>query len=317
KLPPPAYPSVDEIPRPRRDLVQRSKYFCVWTSSQTGKLDTMFPRVASIRTSIGCAFSCSFCVIPYLMFGKYLQRNPEDVADEIAGISEDHIYFVDDEMFLNPARVTKIAELLIERGIKKKYISWARSDTIDKYPEVFKIWKKAGLELVYVGLESMDKSRLDEYSKRTDVETNRKAIEILKQLGITLHAAFIVHPDFTRDDFRRLEKEVKNLCPAEVTFTVLSPSPGTKSWYDNKDRFICDPYRFYDCMHSVLPTRLPLKRFYKHFGRLYSLALRANPIRVNKVKIPLKDLYRAITGGTKYIFSLYNIYKDYLTDKRW
>ncbi|MBU3950172.1 MAG: B12-binding domain-containing radical SAM protein [Proteobacteria bacterium] len=316
-LPPPEYPLVDEIPRPRRDLVQRSKYFCVWTSSQSGKLDTMFPSVASLRSSIGCAFSCSFCVIPFLMHGKYLQRSPIDVVDEIAAILEDHIYFVDDEMFLNPARVTKIAELLIERGIKKKYISWARSDTIDKYPEVFKIWKKAGLELVYVGLESMDKSRLDEYSKRTDVETNRKAIEILKQLGITLHAAFIVHPDFTRDDFRRLEKEVKNLCPAEVTFTVLSPSPGTKSWYDNKDRFICDPYRFYDCMHSVLPTRLPLKRFYKHFGRLYSLALRANPIRVNKVKIPLKDLYRAITGGTKYIFSLYNIYKDYLTDKRW
>ncbi len=317
KLPPPAYPCAEEIPHPRRDLVQRSKYFCAWTSSQSQKLDTMFPKVASLRTSIGCAFSCSFCVIPYLMHGKYLQRSPKEVADEIAAISEDHIYFVDDEMFLNPARVTEIAELLIARGIKKKYISWARSDTITKYPEVFKIWKKAGLELIYVGIESMDKVRLDEYSKRTDVETNRKAIELLRQLGITLHAAFIVHPDFTRDDFRRLEKEVKKLCPAEVTFTVLSPSPGTKSWHDNKHRFICDPYRFYDCMHSVLPTRLPLKRFYQHFGRLNSLALRSNPIRVNKVKIPLKDLYRAITGGTKYIFSLYNIYKDYLTDKRW
>ncbi|MGB5158877.1 B12-binding domain-containing radical SAM protein [Desulfobacterium sp. N47] len=317
KLAPPVYPSVEEIPRPRRYLVQRSKYFCVWTSSQSGKLDTMFPRVASLRTSIGCAFSCSFCVIPFLMHGKYLQRSPIDVADEIAAISEEHIYFVDDEMFLNPERVARIAELLIERCIKKKYISWARSDTIVKYPEVFRIWKKAGLELIYVGLESMDKIRLDEYSKRTDVETNGKAIEILKQLGITLHATFIVHPDFTRDDFKRLEKEVKGLCPAEVTFTVLSPSPGTTSWYDNKKIFICDPYRFYDCMHSVLPTRLPLKRFYQHFGRLNSLALRSNPIRVNKIKIPLKDLYRAITGGTKYIFSLYNIYKDYLTDKRW
>ncbi|MFH2046169.1 MAG: radical SAM protein [Pseudomonadota bacterium] len=316
-LPPPVYPSVEHIPRPRRDLVQRSKYFCVWTSSQSKKLDTMFPRVASIRTSVGCAFACSFCVIPFLMHGKYLQRSPEDVADEIAGILEEHIYFVDDEMFLNPERVTKIAELLIERGIKKKYISWARSDTIIKYPEVIELWKKAGLELVYVGLESMDKKRLDEYSKRTDVDTNRKAIELLRQIGITLHAAFIVHPEFTSDDFKRLEKEVKNLCPAEVTFTVLSPSPGTKSWYDNKNKFICDPYRFYDCMHSVLPTRLPLKRFYQHFGRLNSLALRANPIRVNKIKIPKKDLYRAITGGTKYIFSLYNIYKDYLTDKRW
>lgn len=315
ELSPPVYPSAAEIPRPRRDLVNRSRYFCVWTSSPTGRLDTMFPKVASMRTSIGCAFSCSFCVIPHLMHGRYLQRSPEDVVDEIERIHEEHIYFVDDEMFLNPARVTRIAELLIERGIKKKYISWARSDTIVKYPEVFKIWKKAGLDLVYVGLESMDKSRLDEYSKRTNVETNRKAVDLLREWGITLHAAFIVHPDFTIEDFRRLEKEIDNVRPAEVTFTVLSPSPGTKFWHDNKHSFICDPYRFYDCMHSVLPTRLPLKRFYQHFGRLNSLALRANPLRVNKIKVPLRDLYRAISGGTKYIFSIYTIYKDYLPEK--
>lgn len=315
ELPPPEYPSAEEIPRPRRDLVKRSEYFCVWTSSPTGRLDTIFPRVASLRTSIGCAFSCSFCVIPHLMHGKYLQRNPEDVVDEIGNLSEEHIYFVDDEMFLNPSRVKKIAGLLIERGIKKKYISWTRSDTIVKHPDVFGLWKKAGLDLLYVGLESMDKSRLDEYSKRTSVEINRKAVMLLRELGIALHAAFIVHPDFTVEDFRRLEKEIEYVSPAEVAFTVLSPSPGTKFWYDNKERFICDPYRFYDCMHTVLPTRLPLKLFYQHFGRLNSLAMRSNPLRVNKVKVPFKDVVRAISGGTKYIFSLYNIYKDYLPEK--
>jgi radical SAM superfamily enzyme YgiQ (UPF0313 family) len=314
-LAPPDYPPAEEIPRPRRDLVRRSGYFCVWTTAPDGKLDTMFPQVASLRTSIGCAFSCSFCVIPHLMHGKYLQRSPEDVVDEIEGLAEEHVYFVDDEMFLNPSRINRIAELLIERGIRKKYISWARSDTIVKHPDVFRLWKKAGLDLLYVGIESMDKSRLDEYSKKTDVETNRKAVALLKELGIALHAAFIVHPDFTVEDFRRLEKEIEYVRPAEVAFTVLSPSPGTKFWYDNRDRFICDPYRFYDCMHSVLPTRLPIKLFYQHFGRLNSLAMRANPLRVNKVKVPFKDLVRAISGGTKYVFSLYNIYKDYLPEK--
>lgn len=315
-LAPPDYPAAEEIPAPRRDLVRRSGYFCVWTTAPDRKLKTMFPRVASLRTSIGCAFSCSFCVIPHLMHSRYLQRKPEDVVDEIEGLAEEHIYFVDDEMFLNPSRVKRMAELLLERGIKKKYISWARSDTIVKHPDVFRLWKKAGLDLLYVGIESMDKSRLDEYSKRTDVETNRKAVSLLKELGISLHAAFIVHPEFTVEDFRMLEKEIEYVRPAEVAFTVLSPSPGTKFWYDNKDRFICDPYRFYDCMHSILPTRLPIKLFYQHFGRLNSLAMRANPLRVNKVKVPFKDLIKAISGGTKYIFSLYNIYRDYLPEKQ-
>jgi len=62
--PVPVYPEVIDIPKPRRDLVDRSKYFCIWTSSDTGKLDTAFPRVASLRTSIGCPFSCNFCSIP-------------------------------------------------------------------------------------------------------------------------------------------------------------------------------------------------------------------------------------------------------------
>ena len=308
---PPVYPDVHAIPRPRRDLVDRSKYFCVWTHSETNRLDTMFPRVASMRTSIGCPFSCSFCVIHHVMNKKYLQRDPEDVVDEIAGLKESHIYFVDDEMFINPDRVKKIAELLKERGIKKKYISWARSDTIVKNPELFKLWKEVGLDVVYVGLESMDEEKLKEYDKRVGIETNRKAISIIKELGIMLHAAFIVHPDFTANDFRLLESEVAKLTPAEVTFTVLSPSPGTAYWHQNKDRFICDPFKNYDCMHTVLPTRLPLRRFYQHFGRLSALALRANPLRVNKTKVHFKDFLRAIIGGTKYIFSLYLIYKDY------
>ncbi len=314
-LGPPDYPPADKIPLPRRDLVQRQRYFCIWTSSDSGRLKTLFPQVASLRTSIGCAFSCSFCVIPHLLQRKYLQRQPEDVVNEIEKLKEEHIYFLDDEMFLNSQRCREIAQLLISRGIKKQYTSWARSDTIVRHPEIFKLWKQAGLSTIYVGLESMDEAKLLEYKKRISVETNRQAIAILKATGITLHAAFIVHPNFTEADFQRLEKETLALCPAEVTFTVLSPSPGTAFWQENKDRFICDPYFYYDCMHTILPTRLPLRKFYRHFARLTNLALRANPLRVNKIKVPFKDFIRAIIKGTKYIIALQLIYRDYLPKK--
>ncbi|MBI4838382.1 MAG: cobalamin B12-binding domain-containing protein [Nitrospirae bacterium] len=33
EMPPPEFPPVQDMPRPRRDLVQRSRYFCVWTSA--------------------------------------------------------------------------------------------------------------------------------------------------------------------------------------------------------------------------------------------------------------------------------------------
>ncbi|MCK5312537.1 MAG: radical SAM protein [Desulfobacteraceae bacterium] len=308
---PPPYVNVSSIPLPRRDLVDRSKYFCIWTHSDTGKLDNMFPQVATLRTSVGCPFSCSFCVIHHVMNKAYLQRTPEDVVDEIENLKEDYIYFVDDEMFINVKRVTKIALLLKERNIKKKYISWARSDTICKHPEVFKLWKEVGLDVVYVGLESMDEQRLKDYNKKTGFETNKKAIKILKFYGIMLHAAFIVHPDFNKQDFRSLEKDVIDLCPSEVSFTVLSPSPGTQLFKDHQHEFICNPFKYYDCMHTVIPTNMTLKRFYQHFGRLYSIALRHNPLRMNRIRVKPKDFFRAFIVGTKYIFSLYSIYKDY------
>ena len=131
---------------------------------------------------------------------EYVQRDPEDVADEIAGIEQEHIYFVDDEMFINAKRTEKIANLLLERGIKKHYISWARSDTICKHPELFRLWKKVGLSTLYVGLESMEEETLEDYNKGYSSDINRKAVGILSDIGICLHAAFMVNPDFEEED---------------------------------------------------------------------------------------------------------------------
>jgi radical SAM superfamily enzyme YgiQ (UPF0313 family) len=308
---PPRYPEVEDIPLPRRDLVDRSRYFIVWTASTEKRLATIFPRTATIRTSNGCPFNCSFCVVHHIMRGQYLQRTPEDVVDEIAKLKEDHIYFVDDENFINNERMSKIAALLIERGIKKKYVGWARSDSIARHPEVFKLWKEAGLSMVYVGLEAMVGERLEKINKRTTVETNRKAITILRDLGITLHASFMLDPDFTEEDFLALKEEVKKLCPAEVTFTVFSPSPGTELWQKHKDNFIKDPYAYYDCMHTILPTRLPIRRFYQHFSDLYGIAFRANPLRVNRIKYPIREMFTVIPRGFKYVFALRKLYREY------
>jgi radical SAM superfamily enzyme YgiQ (UPF0313 family) len=314
---PPLFPAVEDIPRPRRELVNRKRYFSVWTSpDKSNRLETMYPNIATIRTSTGCAFNCAFCVVHHMMSGKYLQRKPEDVVDEIAGIKEDYIYFVDDETFLNPMRMTEIANLIKERGVKKKFVSWARADTIVKHPELFTLWKEVGLHIVYVGLEAMDEARLKDYKKRTTVDTNKKAVQILRDAGILLHGSLMVDPGFTVEDFRRLEQVILDLIPSEVSFTVFSPSPGTELWHQHKNDFIIDSYLYYDCMHTVLPTKLDRKLFYAHFARLYSIGWRHNPLRLNKTKVPFREIVRSISNGTKYIIAMRNIYKDYLPKKK-
>jgi radical SAM superfamily enzyme YgiQ (UPF0313 family) len=311
-LPPPELPAFEAVPKPRRDLVDRTRYYCIWHGEPRERLNSLFPQTAALRTSVGCPHRCSFCVVHYLARGKYVQGDPEAVVADIAAVPEDHIYFVDDEMFVNARRTEAIAQLLLQRGIRKKYVSWARADTVCRSPELFRLWKQVGLSLLYVGLESMEAEQLEGYHKGVDPETNRRAVRILRELGIGLHAALMVRPDFTDADFLALRRAVAAVTPAEVSFTVFSPPPGTPLWEQHRQQFICpDPYAFYDCMHTLLPTRLPLKRFYSHFALLWLFAVRNNPWRRNRVRVPLRDFCRFMVRGAQYGWALRRIYRDY------
>lgn len=310
--PPPVLPEYDQLPWPRRDLVDRSRYFCVWAGASHERVPTLFPRVASLRTSTGCPHRCNFCVVHFLANGKYMQRSPEDVVAEIAAVPEDHIYFVDDEMFINARRAEAIATLLQAKGIRKRYVSWARSDTICKHPELFKLWKSVGLDVVYVGLESLEGQTLKDYNKGVIPDTNHRAIAILRGLDIILHAALMVHPNFSADDFVKLRKSLALIGSAEISFTVFSPPPGTPLWNEHKASFcVADPHAFYDCMHTILPTKLPLKQFYRYFSLLYLFGFRQNPWRTRRIKAPFRDVMRVFVSGARAGQALRTIYKEY------
>jgi len=311
--PAPGWSGDDLPPMPRRDLIDPKNYFCICPgSSEGGRVKTLFPEVVTVRTSIGCPYRCNFCVVRLLTGGKYIQRTPEDVVDEIASLKQDYVYFVDDEMFINPDRCQKIADLLIQRGVKKKYISWARSDTICANVELFRRWKEAGLETLYIGIESLEEENLDFYNKKIDPTENLKAVGILRELGIGLHAALMVNPDFEAEDFLKIRKAIKQLTPAEITFTVFSPSPGTELYEEHQGNYLFkNPYLYYDCMHTILPTKLPLKKFYRYFSLLYLFAFKDNPWKANGIKAPLRDMIRMARAGMRVGWELNNIYRAY------
>ena len=309
---PPELPPYDQVPAPRRDLVERSHYFSIWHGQPGERLATLFPRTAAARTSVGCPFRCSFCTVHFLARGRYLRRTPEDVVNEIIAIPEDHIYFVDDEMFIDAKRTEQIARLLLERGVRKQYISWARADTIVRHPDLFRLWKRAGLALLYVGLESLETENLQDYQKGVSPETNRQAVALLHEMAIGLHASLMVNPDFDEEDFRKVRRAIKAVAPAETSFTVFSPPPGTEVWKQTRDQFCCaDPHAFYDGMHTLLPTKLPLKKFYRRFAGLWLAAARHCPLWCTGVKVPWLDWLKFLYRGFRYGASVQTIYLDY------
>src|ERR1700756_3926111 len=51
--------------------------------------------------------------------------------------------------------------------------------------------------------------------------------------------------------------------PEIVNITVQTPYPGTEIWHTESRRLTTLDYRLFDVQHAVLPTRMPLARFYE------------------------------------------------------
>ena len=184
-------------------------------------------------------------------------------------IEEKYVFFADDESLLDVQRMTALAELIKEKGIQKRYFLYGRSDTIARNPELLRKWKDIGLERVFVGLEFFRNEDLKYISKKSTVDDNNKAVKILQELGIDIYASLIVRPDFTKNDFAELRTYVRKLKLDFAGFAVLTPLPGTDLFKEVESNLITRNYDFFDFIHTVLPTKLSLKEFYKEYLNLY------------------------------------------------
>lgn len=251
---------LDELPFPDRSLTEayRTHYFNQWLKP-----------MASIRTSLGCTGKCNFCALWKITDGKYLRRSPDKVVEELAGINERNVFFCDDESMCDLRRMDELADLIRQSGIRKKYFLYARGDTIARNPTLFEKWRDTGLHMVFCGMETFSQDRLHGLDKRLSIQDQEKAAAILNDLGIIMYASFMVDPDFTREDFKTLRTYIRRLKLKHISFSILTPLPGTQLFEDRKKEMLTHRFELFDLLHTLLPTRLPLKEFYDEFASLY------------------------------------------------
>lgn len=251
----------DMISKPDRSLLKHHKnsYF-----------HSIYNPVSLIRFSIGCPFSCSFCILWKLTDRKYIVKQFDRIIEELNEIDVENIYVVDDEAFINPVRMGELANEIRLAGIKKKYHMYLRADTAVRNPQIIENWANLGLDSVLVGAESFSEHELIDYNKKAMVNDTEKAVKIFHDNNIKVRANFIVRPDFEEDDFKRLEETVYKLGIDLPSFAVLTPLPGTDLHTKTKDELIVDNSDLYDCYHTLFKTRLPLERFYELFASLIS-----------------------------------------------
>jgi hopanoid C-3 methylase HpnR len=250
--PPPGFVADLEDIRPARDLIRnRRKYF----------LGTLDP-CASIEFTRGCPWDCAFCSA-WTFYGRsYRVMSPDKAVDELARIREPGVFIVDDVAFIQDKHGLEIGEAIARRGIKKEYYLETRGDVLLRNKEVFKLWKRLGMEYMFLGVEAIDEDGLTKFRKRVSLGKNFEALEFARSLGITVAINIIADPDWDRDRFQVIREWCMEI-PEIVNISVNTPYPGTETWLTESRQLTTRDYRMFDIQHAVLPTRLPLNEFYE------------------------------------------------------
>jgi radical SAM superfamily enzyme YgiQ (UPF0313 family) len=144
--------------------------------------------------SRGCPFNCTFCSFHFNPWGEkrnWSGRSPESIVDELAQIKAPLIGFTDEIFTHNMDRVERICDLILDRGIRKKYIINARLE-IARRPDVIRKMELAGFAMFLLGIESAQDKTLRSMRKGFNTAKIREYFDVLRGRPILLHGYFIL-----------------------------------------------------------------------------------------------------------------------------
>ena len=196
-------------------------------------------RTLPYNSSFGCPFKCNFCAVVKMVDGGWLAESGERTAAGVHYLYEkfgaDSVIFVDNNFFTSEKRVRRYAEGLLERGLENKMKWWGegRVDTLIKYqPDTWKLLKKAGCDMIFMGAESGSDEILAQMNKggKASIAATLEITRTMKTHGIVPEFSFILGnpPDPDKDikitfDFIKQVKQINSA--TEIILYLYSPEP--------------------------------------------------------------------------------------------
>ena len=189
---------------------------------------------ASIYTTLGCPFKCSFCMINVFQHSNtYRRRTPEKVVEQVK-----HLYRmygvktlkIADEMFvLDPSHYLPVCEGLAALPFASELNIWAyaRIDTVK--PETLSIMRRAGIRWLALGIESGSKHVRDGAEKSLDDDDIVSIVKAIQDAGIHVIGNFIFGlPDDTHESMRQTLALAKSLNLEFANFYAAQAYPGSR-----------------------------------------------------------------------------------------
>lgn len=276
-----------------------------------------FSPCALIQTAYGCRNRCNFCIRWKLEGGDLRELPVEEVVRQIEALDEPYVMICDNDFLANARRLDEFCRLLAERGVAKKFICYGSVNSILEKPGTIAALARVGLIAVILGYEAFDDGRMAEYNKAATISDNKQATLLLQENHIACWGSFILHPDWSREDFRRLIRCIRHLKPELVTFSPLVPHPMTALYSQYEDRLIYtkedyDKWNFGDVL--IRPSRMSLRAYdFQVLKLALAVNLNRHSVAYTLRKIPRRNLPGMIFGFR----SLFGVYlRNLWTRKR-
>ena len=179
----------------------------------------------------GCPFFCFFC---QQNSGRVLRkRNPIDVGEEIEYFSNyfnQKVFTFRDESFaVDKEHTTAMCNELIRRGLHKRLKWTCETHSRAADYDLFCLMREAGCYYVDIGIESGSNKILKATGKNTTVEIIKDACNMVRRAKLKLGGLFILgHPYETKKTMRKTISLGVRLNPNSLTFSMMTPFPGTK-----------------------------------------------------------------------------------------
>ncbi|MFA5137704.1 MAG: radical SAM protein [Elusimicrobiota bacterium] len=185
-----------------------------------------------VETSRGCTMPCTFCSITRHYGRNYrvysFDRVLEDVKSAVA-LGARQIFFVDDNITLDPARFEELCETLTDPGLGEITFS-TQASILGLYgrPELIEKMARARFNLVFLGIENISSRSLAYFKKGDIAKKTLWVLDAFRENRIMVMGGFILgSPHDTREDVLSQFEFMRERAIDSYLIQILTPYPGT------------------------------------------------------------------------------------------
>jgi len=191
-----------------------------------------FSALSGIFTGRGCPFDCFFCGSSYLWGHQVRSRSVDNVLRQMQSLRREGaswVHFEDDTFGADRDFITDLCRAMIADGDNIRWGCQSHVRLIDA--EILKLMKRAGCELIFLGVESGNNNILKAQGKQVTIEESFAACRLIRKTGMAVATFFMIgFPQETESTLADTVRAIRKIKSDHIVFSVFTPYPGTAAF---------------------------------------------------------------------------------------